>query len=127
MEIESDFDFEYWAELARNDPEKFERLRKLQIDKIIQSSPEDIQKRMQGIQWQIDQIRQTTKSPMAACIKISSMMWDSVLGDNGLVEAIEKLQEPEAEQAQKLESNKTSAKVIHFPNNLDDDDNLNSQ
>ncbi len=119
MEIETDFDFEYWAELAKNDPEEFERLRKEQIDKIIEESPEDMQKRMQGIQWQIDQIRQTSKTPMAACIKISSMMWDNVLGDNGLVEAIEKLQSSDSEPVQHPKTIANSADVIQFPNNLD--------
>ena len=124
MDTDTDFNFENWAKIAADDPEEFERLRKELLNNLIQNSPKEIQNRMQGIQWQIDQIRQTSKTPMAACIKISSMMWDSVLGDNGLIDAIEKLQSTDTSPDSSDTENPIN--VIHFPGNDDEENNLNS-
>ena len=112
MDEPEDFDFEYWADLAENDPEEFERQRKMIIDEIISSCPKESLKRMQGIQWQIDQIRDTSKNPMSACIKISQMMWDTVLGDNGLIDAIENLNRP----GENPDSQNQDATILNFPN-----------
>ena len=113
MEQDSDFDFDFdhWAKLAKEQPEEFERQRQLVIEEIIAKSPHSYQKRMQGLQWQIDQIRLQANNPMAACIKISSMMWDTVLGDRGLVEAIEKLNTPELLPDQECQED---AQILQF-------------
>jgi hypothetical protein len=39
--------------------------------------------RLRGLQWRIDQARRN-RSPLSACIYISNMMWDHLLGPNGL-------------------------------------------
>lgn len=124
MENTDEFDFERWATLARENPEEFERQRKQMIDEIINNSPEMMQKRMQGIQWQIDQVRQTAKTPMAACIKISSMMWDRVLGENGLVEAIEQL-DLDSNSLPKKQSE--HAQILSFPSDSEDNTDLSSK
>ncbi|MFT5394962.1 MAG: hypothetical protein ACI85N_000141 [Gammaproteobacteria bacterium] len=48
---------------------------------------------MQGLQWQIDQVRATSANPMASCLKISQMMWDTTIGENGLVDHLQQLTE----------------------------------
>ncbi len=87
------FDFEYWRDLAATDAAAFETARRQAIDALIDSAPEERQRRrMQGLQWRIDRIRDTAPNAMDACLKISRMMWDSVLGDDGLLERLRALE-----------------------------------
>ena len=74
----NDFDFDRWSQLAQDDPEGFERLRSRTIEFHISQATEAHQARLRCLQWRIDRIRETAKSPMAACITISEMMWDSL-------------------------------------------------
>ncbi len=81
-------DFEEWAELAVADPDAFEVRRSTVIEAFISSVPVERQPRLRGLQWRIDQIRRTARTPLASCIRISRMMWDSVLGEGGLHETL---------------------------------------
>jgi hypothetical protein len=80
--------FEEWSSLAHNDPEAFEKRRNEFINQYIESLPEDAQQRMRQLQWRIDTVRQLAGTPMAACLKIYNMMWDSVVGEHGMVEKL---------------------------------------
>jgi len=75
----NDIDFEYWSALASTDPQKFEELRQHQISAIIErASSQHQQRRLRGLQWRIDQIREQHKdSAMAACMAISELMWET--------------------------------------------------
>ncbi|HMM76728.1 MAG TPA: DUF3135 domain-containing protein [Gammaproteobacteria bacterium] len=86
-----EFPFDFWAKLAAEDPASFEEARQLMIDSLIESAPPERQPRLRGLQWQIDQVRARTPHPMGACVKISNMMWDKLLGADGLVEHLERL------------------------------------
>ena len=86
-------DFDQWAELAKSDPQAFEAKRAEVIEQMIQDMPEQKQHRMRCLQWKIDQVRSQAKTPMSACIKISEMMWDSLVGPGGLQEALERIGE----------------------------------
>jgi hypothetical protein len=81
-------DFEHWAQLAIADPEAFEARRSRLIEAFISSAPIERQPRLRGLQWRIDQIRRSARTPLASCIRISRMMWDSVLGPGGLHETL---------------------------------------
>ena len=87
----SDFDFDHWCKIAQQEPEKFEAMRQRMIDELIAQAPPHLKSRMTGLQWQVDQIRKQASNPMAACLQISQRMWANVVGENGLLEA---LQEP---------------------------------
>ncbi len=113
MDIKTDFNFDEWQRLAKQEPERFETLRKLAIEDLLEKSPVGIRQRMEGLQWQIDQYRKTAKTPIASCIKISSMMWDSVLGDGGLVQSIEQLTNSEIQAS---ECQKQEATILAFNN-----------
>jgi hypothetical protein len=78
MNATSDFDFDTWALLAREDPEEFERKRRAAIDNLIASSPEN-QRRLAGIQFRIDMERRLAHTPLKACLRLSEMMWDTFL------------------------------------------------
>jgi hypothetical protein len=84
-------DFNQWAQLAKSDPEAFEAKRAQLIEETILRMPAHKQQRMRCLQWKIDQVRRQAGNPMAACIKISEMMWDSLAGPGGLQEALERL------------------------------------
>jgi len=82
-------DFDQFSRLAKSDPEAFEARRAELIEEMIQRLPEHRQQRMRCLQWKIDQVRNQAGNPMAACIKISEMMWDSLVGPGGLQEVLE--------------------------------------
>ncbi len=83
------FDFDEWAILAADDPAAFEAHRAALIEAFIDSTPRERQQRLRRLQWKIDRTRECAPNPVAACIRISKMMWDSLLGDGGLLEALE--------------------------------------
>lgn len=64
--------------LAKTDPEGLERLRLRHIELLISSAPEPMQRRLRGLQFQIDCQRRLHKHPMGACLSISKMMMDSL-------------------------------------------------
>jgi hypothetical protein len=102
------FNFDYWSKLAAEDPQGFEAARRDAVMVLIQRAPHERQQRMQGLQWRIDQVRDASTNPMAACLKISSMMWDAMLGEGGLIETLRRL---ESADLQKV-ATRPMAKVI---------------
>ena len=88
------FDFDAWVKLAKSDPAAFERQRADIIEEFMQQVPADRRQRLRCLQWRIDHTRQRAANPMSACLRISQMMWDSLLGDGGLLEALERARRP---------------------------------
>jgi hypothetical protein len=76
--ISSDFDFDEWLDLLKRDPESFENRRLESIEELIVNAPEDKQHRLRCLQWKIDRVREKMPTPLAACVAISDMMWDSL-------------------------------------------------
>ena len=73
-----EIDFEHWLTLASSDPQKFEELRKDKISNLINGTSGQRQKRLLGLQWQIDNVRNQHKdSSVAACLAISELMWET--------------------------------------------------
>jgi len=83
--------FEEWAELAKSDPDAFEKMRLAAIDRCIENLPAAQQERMRRLQWRIDQERRMARTPMNACLRISRMMWDNILGSTGLQKRLAEL------------------------------------
>ncbi|MCB1725101.1 MAG: DUF3135 domain-containing protein [Chromatiaceae bacterium] len=88
----AEIDFDTWAEVARTDPAAFEAMRLKAIEDVIESAPEHNRERLRRLQWRIDQERRLARTPIAACMRISRMMWRAVLGPNGLNERFGELQ-----------------------------------
>ncbi|MCB1802737.1 MAG: DUF3135 domain-containing protein [Gammaproteobacteria bacterium] len=88
----AEIDFDAWSEMARNDPETFEAMRLKAIEEVIDSAPANNRERLRRLQWRIDQERRLARTPMAACMRISRMMWRAVLGPNGLNDRFAELQ-----------------------------------
>ncbi|MEM7292922.1 MAG: DUF3135 domain-containing protein [Pseudomonadota bacterium] len=69
-------DFDEWMKLYESDPERFEQRRQELIRSAIGNAPEDHQRRLNGLQFQIDMERQRSESSLQGCMRISSMMWE---------------------------------------------------
>ncbi|MGB5306024.1 MAG: DUF3135 domain-containing protein [Gammaproteobacteria bacterium] len=87
-------DFDRWAELARRDPQAFEVQRARLIETAIGQAPARMQPRLRCLQWKIDRIRDTAATPMAACLRINQLLWDSLAGNGGLLEQLQRLRAP---------------------------------
>ncbi len=80
------FVFEEWKELAERNPEAFEFTRQRMIDSLISDAKES--DRLKCLQWRIDVERERAKTPMSACVNLSTMMLDSLYGEAGLASAL---------------------------------------
>ena len=83
-----ELDFYEAMELARTDPEAFEQYRKYIIDSLIARAPKRNREHLRRLQWRIDMERERASNPVAACVKLYEMMWDSFAGESGLVDTI---------------------------------------
>jgi len=92
---DDDFDFEALAALAEDSPEDFEAVRQKMIAAIIDSAPAASRRRLEGLQWQVDMVRERATHPMGACVEISRLMWEKVSGPGGLLESINRLSDPD--------------------------------
>jgi len=84
-------EFDEWLDLAINNPEGFEAARTAAIQGFLDSASPQSRQRLTGLQWRIDIIRQRSKTPMAACQSIYSMMWDRLSGEDGMLESLKSL------------------------------------
>ena len=88
-----DLDFDHWLDLASRDISAFELQRRKMIEQVIAEAPPPQQERLRKLQWRIDQERDRSDSPMGACIRISRMMWERMMGRGGLLEHLERLRQ----------------------------------
>lgn len=93
------FDFDAWSHLAQTDSDGFEARRQQEIEALIASAPQSVQRRLRGLQWRLDHVRQRSTNPLGASVKMSQMMWQSLIGPGGLVEALERLRKPAPRRA----------------------------
>ena len=106
--------FDELARLAKEEPENFEALRQQLIEAAIGEAPEDKQRRLRGLQFQVDMERRRSRTPMAACLGISKMMHDSLfpLGQTLNAAAGE---EPDPVISLFAEERATAATILSFP------------
>lgn len=110
-----EFDFESWMTLAQTDPEEFERRRLKEIEATIAQAPEYMRDRLRRLQWRIDMERRLCKTPLAACIRLYSLMWDFVFAENGFLATLNACLSPSGSLQKCQESTGPRAKVIPFP------------
>ena len=71
--------FEVLVDMARNDPEGLETLRRSLTNAVIAAaSSETARRRLEGLQFQVDVERRRAATPLAATIRISEMMCRSL-------------------------------------------------
>jgi hypothetical protein len=93
--------------LAKENPDVLETILEREIESLINSAPKDMHHRLRGLQFQINAKRRLCKTPMAACIQISLMMFDSFHELNDTLSG--RIAKPT-----QSEQNKT-ARVLRFP------------
>ncbi len=110
----SDFNFDYWVNLASNDPVNFQVQKNAAIDSLINESPEHLRHRLRGLQWRIDIEVKRSKNSLDSCVRIQKMMMDIIYAPGGLVESLHQLTEPEASSTKKHLNPKSN--VVAFTN-----------
>lgn len=91
--------FEVLVDMARNDPEGLETLRRSLTNAVIAGASSDsTRRRLEGLQFRVDLERRRAATPLAAAIRISEMMCRSLaelhasmvaVGDGGAVSAVQ--------------------------------------
>jgi hypothetical protein len=110
--VGGDFDFDDWRELYQRDPQAFEARRLAWINELIDSAPQDQQRRLRGLMFQIDAQRQLASNPLDACIRVSSMMWERFAD---LKEHLNGMANPRSGEGQQTELRLVdSAQVLSF-------------
>jgi len=102
-------DFDGWAKLAATDLPAFETQRSRIIEAAIRQAPACKQQRLRCLQWKLEQIRNTARTPMVACLRMNRMLWEAVAGDTGLLAS---LQYATCSAEHPLTRRTTTAKVI---------------
>ncbi len=113
---EDEFEFDSWMKLAQENPEIFEKKRQDLIDSVINSAPERMHQRLNGLQWTIDAKIQTSKNPMDGCIKIYQMMMDSVYEPEGLLDTLNMLSHENETKTQKIIRKKVDSNIFDLKN-----------
>jgi hypothetical protein len=70
--------FDTLLNIAENDPELLEKIRNQLAIRSINNAPEPLRRRLRGLQFQINSTCHLAKTPLAACIRISEMMHNSM-------------------------------------------------
>lgn len=63
--------------MAQDDPEELERLRETLCTQLIENAPKRYQRRLNGLQFQINMMRKKSNNDLHCCIKLSEMMLES--------------------------------------------------
>jgi hypothetical protein len=88
LDPEQAFDFDAWCNLAEADADAFEAARTRMLERYIANAPAHRRRRLAGLQWQVDLVRARAGNPLVACFRISDLMWEQLLGADGLVSHI---------------------------------------
>lgn len=115
--------FDELLTLAKDDPALFETKRLEYIERFFTKIPPDRQRRLRGLQWQIDQARKLARTPMSSCMNIMTMMWDSLHRLNDHQRELVKLTaigRPSSQQKSVTYSSTSpdctvKGEIIHFP------------
>jgi Protein of unknown function (DUF3135) len=71
--------FDILADLGRRDPAALQRLGRLLTDDVIRHAPgADARRRLEGLQFRIEMERRRAPNPLAACARLSQMMFESL-------------------------------------------------
>ncbi len=103
------FDFDEWARLARTEPDTFERRRRAEVEAFISAQAGARRERLRRLQWRIDRERERSPNAMAACVRLSNMMWDRFAGAGGLADHLR------AVAADEPPPRPRKARILRFP------------
>ena len=109
------FEFDEWADLARRDAQAFEERRVRCIESFIRQAPLEHQRRLRGLQFRIDLERVRARTPLGACVRLSTLMWSSLAGEGGLRERLGQLLDAMSGHPPESVCIRPSAQIIPFP------------
>lgn len=112
--IDAEIDFDAWMKMHQSSPEEFEKCRAALIDLTIKSAPEHLQRRLNGLQFQIDMNRSRTNSSLQGCINISSMMWAKFDELNIKLNELKNARDPNVSSAPQPVEPPVSAEILKF-------------
>ena len=87
-------DFETLRAILREDPEEFDRVTRAEIDKLINSAPDNMQQRLRGMQFIIDTKLNMTNSPVQRYNLMVEMFWDGFIKFRDVVNGIHEQANP---------------------------------
>ena len=67
------------SQLARDDPQAYETLRRALVENFIDNAPDKYKKRLRGIQFRVDHQRQLSHTALGSTVRIYKLMWGSFL------------------------------------------------
>jgi len=70
--------FEELADLGRRDPQALEALGRLLTDDVIRHAGPASRRRLEGLRFRIEMERRRAPNPLAACARLSQMMFESL-------------------------------------------------
>ena len=94
-------DFDTLKRLARENPSRLEALRRQLVGELLDAAEPEQRARLEGLQFRIDMECKRAANPLAATIRLSAMMRDSLLRLQQAINAPETLV-PHAEPARVL-------------------------
>ena len=123
FDVSGQIDFDAWKRLAKDDPEEFERVRELQINKAIEHialHEPDRKLRLERLQFRVNLEREKAKTPFAAYMNLSSMFYESFMGDDGLLDKMRNMDKIRAQVRREMDDpeiccdTSCKAKVLDF-------------
>ena len=92
MNSGAEFDFDEWAKLAKENPDAFENKRQQMIQDVIDTSfAKDQTSHARSSMANRPDSRYSQQIQWPSCLKISQMMWDKTIGEDGLVDHLQQL------------------------------------
>ena len=70
-------DFDTLLAIHRRDPEQLEKLRTEATNRLLETAPADVRRRLEGLQFRIDMELRRARTPEARCVRLSGMMRDA--------------------------------------------------
>lgn len=74
--------FEALSQLAQDDPNAYETMRRELIEDFIDGAPDTMKQRLKGLQFRIDCERRLSRSALGATVRIYELMWKNYLSLN---------------------------------------------
>ena len=111
---QEDFDFKYWSNLYKEDPERFEQERLTALQKIVDEAPtEECKLRLEQTMFRINYNRATAKNELHSCIKASNMMWEGFHKLNDSLQDFAKEHKDCVNTVNKIGENRKDSNVIY--------------
>lgn len=100
------------SRMAVEEPEKLEALQLAMNNQLIESAPEHLRLRMEGLLWKITAERRRHTNPLARCMAVSKLMMESLVELNVILNG--------APNNSRVPEETETAKILEFPSRGED-------